>query len=188
MHDQTWIIALLMILWIVLLVCLLILGLFLNLLGLAGNWVILGTMIVHGLLTESTSRIGVTWPVIFLLAVLAVTGEGLEALAGLMGAGKAGASRRALLLSFFGAMIGAGFGFGIGNAVMPVLGGIAGVFLLGALGALAGAVLGETWKGRSLQESMEVGKGAFVGRLLGTVSKTFVGTTMLLVALSALVF
>jgi uncharacterized protein YqgC (DUF456 family) len=178
----------LFLLWLVLLILLLGLGLFLNLLGLAGNWLILGSMIAHAFIADPFTRPGISWPVIALLAALAVLGEGLEFLAGLLGAGKAGASRRALILSFVGSMIGAGFGFTVGNAVAPIIGGIAGVFLLGATGALVGAVLGETWKGKTFQDSMASGKGAFIGRLVGTLSKTFVGTTMLMISIGALLF
>ena len=52
--------------------------------------------------------------------------------------------------------------------------------LLGAsLGAMAGAVAGERWKGRTLDESMEVGNAAFWGRLLGTMGKTLLGGVMI---------
>lgn len=180
--------SILLVLWIILLVVLLATGLLLNLLGLAGNWLMLGSMILHAFLVEHPLRLDVSWWGIALLLVLALLGEGLEFLAGVMGAGKAGGSRRALILSFVGSLLGAGFGFGAGNAVVPLAGGIVGVLLMGSAGALAGAVLGETWKGRSFHESMEVGRGAFVGRLIGTLSKSFIGTAMLIVSLGLLIF
>jgi uncharacterized protein YqgC (DUF456 family) len=176
----------LFVLWLILLAVLLLGGVFLNLLGLAGNWVILASMVVHTLFTEAGMRTNIGATALAVLLVLALLGEVLEFLAGMLGAGKAGGSRRGILLSFVGSLIGAGFGFGLGNAVVPVAGGVVGVLLLGAAGALAGAVLGETWKGRSLEESMEVGRGAFVGRLIGTLSKSFIGSAMFLISLGAL--
>lgn len=180
------ILSLLFIFWVLLLVILLLGGAFLNLLGLAGNWVMLGSMVAHRFIADPESVWAVHWSSLVLLLFLALLGEALEFVAGLMGAGKAGSSKRGLILAFAGSIFGASIGFGLGNAVVPVLGGIVGVFLLGAGGALLGAVLGETWKGRSLEESMEVGRGAFVGRLIGTLSKSFVGAAMLLVSLGAL--
>jgi uncharacterized protein YqgC (DUF456 family) len=176
----------LFVLWLILLVVLLLTGMVLNLLGLAGNWVMLASMVVHTLIAEAGARTDIGVLALVILLVMALIGEGLEFLAGMLGAGKAGGSRRAILLAFVGSLVGAGFGFGLGNAVVPLAGGVVGVLLLGSAGALAGAVLGETWKGRSLEESLEVGRGAFVGRLVGTLSKSFVGTAMFVIAVGAL--
>jgi len=49
------------------------------------------------------------------------------------------------------------------------------------------AVLGEQWKGRTLDASWQVGKAAFWGRLLGTLGKTAVASVMVVVAAAALV-
>jgi hypothetical protein len=48
-------------------------------------------------------------------------------------------------------------------------------------------VLGEQWYGRSLDESWQIGKAAFWGRVLGTLAKTAVGAAMVGVAAVALV-
>jgi hypothetical protein len=117
---------------------------------------------------------------------LALIGEGLEFLSGIYGAGKAGGSRRAMVLSMIGGMIGSIFGFGLGNALVFILGGIVGIFFVGGLGALVGAVLGELWKGSDRDKSLEVGRSAFIGRVLGTLAKTLVGSLMLVVAISGL--
>jgi len=176
----------LIVIWVACLLFLLAGGLFLNLLGLAGNWVMLGSMGVHRWAVGGEGRLGVGWSTLMALLLLVALGEALEFFAGVLGAGKAGGSRRAVVLSMIGGLVGASLGFGAGNAVAPVVGGMVGVLLLSAGGALAGAVLGETWKGRSLEESLEVGRGAFVGRLLGTLSKTLVGAAMFVIALGAL--
>ena len=53
---------------------------------------------------------------------------------------------------------------------------------------IVGAVIGETWKGRDLDTSLDIGKAAFVGRVLGTAAKIIVCTLMVVVAVAALVF
>ncbi|MGA0334483.1 MAG: DUF456 domain-containing protein, partial [Kiritimatiellia bacterium] len=100
----------------------------------------------------------------------------------------AGGSRRAMLLSVAGGMLGSIFGFGMGNAVVPVLGGILGIVLIGGVGSLLGAMLGESWKGSARDKTLEVGKGAFWGKILGTLAKSLIGTLMLLFALGGLIF
>lgn len=164
-------------------VLLLLTGFGLNLFGFAGNWLMLGVAVLHFLLLDRGLRIGYQPGLLMILLLLALTGEGLEALSGIFGTGKAGGSRRAMLLSVFGGMLGALFGFGAGNLVVPVLGGLAGIFLLGGVGAFVGAVLGEIWKGSERSKIIEVGKGAFWGRILGTLAKTLIGTLMLMLAL-----
>jgi uncharacterized protein YqgC (DUF456 family) len=60
--------------------------------------------------------------------------------------------------------------------------------LFGGLGALAGAMIGETWAGRNLEDSLRVGHGAFWGRLLGTLGKILLGSVMIAVVTAAIVF
>ena len=48
-----------------------------------------------------------------------------------------------------------------------------------AAGAFFGAYLGEAWKGRGTDMRIEVGWGAMIGRLLGTVGKLAVGGVMI---------
>lgn len=186
--DAPWAQNSLLVLWVILYILLLGTGGILNLFGLAGNWVVLGASVLHLLVADSESRIGYGFGVPLTLLVLALLGEVMEFLAGILGAGKAGGSRRGMVLSMLGGIVGSLFGFSIGNFFFPIVGGIVGIFVVAGLGALAGAVLGETWKGRGFEESMKVGRGAFTGRLLGTLGKTFVGSLMLMIALLALVF
>ena len=44
------------------------------------------------------------------------------------------------------------------------------------------AMLGEEWKGRTLNESTQVGAAAFIGRILGTIGKVSMGLGILLLA------
>jgi len=174
-------------LWIGVYVLLLFGGTVLNLLGLAGNWVMTAGAFVHVLLADPQSRTGTGFGVPLTMLGLALIGEGLEFIAGLLGAGKAGGSRRAMILSMLGGIVGSLFGFSIGNVFIPIVGGVAGVLLVGGLGALAGAVLGETWKGRTFSDSMRVGRSAFTGRILGTLAKTFIGALIFLIGLFSLI-
>ena len=94
--------------------------------------------------------------------------------------GPSGASRRALVLAVLGTIAGSVLGATAGLPV-PVVGPILCALGGAALGAFAGAYLGETWKGRNAEQSLAVGKGAFIDRLLGTVGKLAAGVVMLVV-------
>jgi uncharacterized protein YqgC (DUF456 family) len=47
------------------------------------------------------------------------------------------------------------------------------------IGAFIGAYLGETWVKRAQGQRLEVAKGAFLGRIWGTVGKLAIGAVML---------
>ena len=77
-----------------------------------------------------------------------------------------------------------------------LLGGIAGIFIpvpvvgsivCAGLGALVGAVIGEQWKGRDLDQSLSIGHAAFWGRLIGTLGKVLVGCVMIVLILVGLI-
>src|SRR5215469_8207128 len=55
----------------------------------------------------------------------------------------------------------------------------------GAVLAIVGSMLGETWKGRTLAETWKVGQAAFWGRLLGALAKTGIATAMFVIAVVA---
>ena len=67
---------------------------------------------------------------------------------------------------------------------VPILGPLVGAILLAGVGALGGALLGEWWKGRQWEQSWEVGKAAFWGRLFGTFGKILFGSVMVVVILT----
>ncbi|WFB34702.1 DUF456 domain-containing protein [Kiritimatiellota bacterium B12222] len=175
-------------LWVILVVVILCGGFILNLFGMAGNWVIFGVSVAHFFMVNQDMQVAIPFSVLVALLLLALSGEGLEFLSGILGAGKAGGSRRAMMLSMIGGMAGSLFGFGLGNAVVPILGGIVGIFLVGGLGSLAGAMLGEMWKGSAREKQLRVGKSAFWGRILGTLAKTLIGSCMMVLAFAAIIF
>jgi uncharacterized protein YqgC (DUF456 family) len=86
-----------------------------------------------------------------------------------------------MALAVLGTMIGSILG-ALFAAPIPLLGPIFGALAGGAAGAFLGAILGELWKGKSLDEGIHVGKGALLGRLLGTTGKLCVGAIMIVVA------
>jgi uncharacterized protein YqgC (DUF456 family) len=153
----------------------------LNLVALPGNWIMIGAAVLFTALMPLAEGRGVTWKMIIVLAILAVAGEIIEFAAGAAGAAKQGASRRAIALSMFGAIIGSIFGVSAGSAIFPVIGSLIGAVLGGAAGAFAGAYLGEAWKGRDEPARTAAGRGAFFGRIWGTVGKVAVGAVMLAV-------
>jgi uncharacterized protein len=172
--DAVWIYFL----WAVLLVAVGCAAWFLTLVTLPGNWLIVAAAAVFALLLPEDAGRGITWITVGILVGLAILGEIIEFGAGAAGAAKQGASRRAIVLSIIGAMVGSITGLAIG-APIPILGSFIMAVLGGAAGAFAGGYLGEAWKGRTEEERMAVGRGAFSGRLWGTVGKLAVGAIML---------
>lgn len=156
-----------------------------QLLGLPGNWMIV--IVAAGYAwwgpTESAADLG--WYVVAVLVALAVLGEIVELVAGAAGVSKRGGSRRGALLAIVGSLIGSIVGMFVGLPI-PIVGSLVAAVVFAALGALAGAMLGESWKGRSFDASLEIGKAAFVGRLLGTVAKMIICSSMVAVAIGAL--
>jgi uncharacterized protein YqgC (DUF456 family) len=150
----------------------------LSLIALPGNWIIVGAAALFTWLFPQGAGRGLMWSTVGGLLLLAILGEIIEFGAGAAGAAKHGASRRGIVLSILGAMAGSFAGLAIGTPI-PILGSFVMAVLGGAAGAFAGAYLGEAWKGRGEAERMAVGRGAFSGRLWGTVGKLAVGAIML---------
>jgi uncharacterized protein YqgC (DUF456 family) len=165
-------------LWALLLVAGSILAWLLNLVALPGNWIVVGLAALFAWLLPVQAEQGMSWTTVVVLLGLAVLGEVIEFVAGAAGAAKQGASRRAIALSIVGAVMGSLVGLGIGTSI-PIIGSLVMAVLGGAAGAFAGAYVGEVWKGRAEQERMAAGRGAFFGRIWGTVGKLAVGAVML---------
>jgi hypothetical protein len=165
-------------LWALLLVAGCAVAWLLNLVALPGNWIVLGGAALFAWLLPENGGRGVTWTAVAVLFGLAILGEVIEFAAGAAGAAKQGASRRAIALSMVGAILGSIAGLAIGAPVL-IIGSFIMALLGGAVGAFAGAYLGETWKGRGEPERTAAGRGAFFGRIWGTVGKLAVGAVML---------
>lgn len=170
--------------WGALLICGSLAGWILNLLGLPGNWIVLGLCVVYAHFGPSVGRSDVGWGIVLWLLALALLGELVEFLAAFWGTQRAGGSKRAAALALVGSIAGGVAGMFVGVPV-PVVGSLIGAILCASLGALIGAVLGEQWKGRTKDESLRVGSAAFWSRMIGTVSKTLVGAVMVALVIAA---
>lgn len=163
--------------WIyyVVLVCLLIVGLALNIIGLPGLWLMVLSVVVFTWLTGWDYYAG--WPTFWALFGLAVVAEIAEFAAGAAGSKAAGGSKRGMMGAVSGGLVG-----GIVGQMMvpiPVIGAI--------LGALAGSFTGAAAVERLVEadsvRALKVGFGAAKGRLYGIVIKALFGVVMAIVAL-----
>ncbi len=143
-------------------------GLISLVLGIPGTFVILADSILYGWYKGFNE---ITTKVILILVVLVVLGELLEFLLGILGAKKEKASNSAIVGSIVGgivgAILGAPFLFGIGSIV--------GAFL----GAFTGAFLIEIFQRKGIDQAIQSGRGAFVGKVVGTITKGAIGITMI---------
>ena len=173
------------ILWAVLLVLVLLVGWGLTLFGLPGNWTNLAAITVYALFTPAGQRLSIGWFAVALVLILAIFGELIEAAASAYGVTRVGGSRRGALLAMAGSMIGGVVGAFVGLPV-PLVGSLIAILFFASLGALAGATVGERWKGQDWTASLDVGHAAFWGRLLGTLGKILVASVIVAVAVAAL--
>jgi hypothetical protein len=158
----------------------------LNLLGLPGNWLMVAVTSVYAYLGPAGSPASVGWKTVLAILVLAVLGEVVEFVAGALGAARLGGSWRGAGMALVGSLIGGVVGMIVGLPI-PVIGPFLAAVLLASVGALIGTVWAERWLGRTYHDSWRIGKGAFWGRLYGTLAKSAVGLAMLALVVLALV-
>ena len=151
-----------------------------NFVTLPGNWIAAGLVAVYYFVAPQGMRISLGTTELVAAFGFAILGEVLEFAAAALGAKQAGGSNRATAMSIVGSMCGAIAGAFLGLPI-PIFGTIVAALLFGALGATAGAVLGEWMSGKEWKETIPVGNAAFWGRLLGTVGKLCAGVMILLV-------
>lgn len=154
---------------------------------LPGNWLVVALAAGFAWLFPHEQGRGIGWTVVAVSVGLAALGEVVEFVAGAAGAAKQGASRRAVLLALVGAMAGSILGVLVG-APVPVLGSFIMALLGGAGGAFAGAYLGEMWKGRTVDERIAAGQGAFIGKIWGTLGKLVCGAVMIAIVTADALF
>ena len=149
-----------------------IVGLCLDLVGLFGNWIILGAVAIAWMAT-GFEHFGI-FSLLF-MAGFAVIGEVLETLLAGYGAKKFGGSKGSMVAALVGCIAGAIFG----TPIFPIVG-----TLIGAcLGAFLGAALYEYLQmRRTHQEAMWTGLGAALGKVGGVFAKLFCGVAMLVIA------
>jgi uncharacterized protein YqgC (DUF456 family) len=136
--------------------------------GLPGNFLIL---LCSGLLAWYFNFEVITTKIIILLVILALLGELLEFIIGIVGSKKKKASNKAVIGSIIFSIIGA-------ILFAPILFGIGAIF--GAfLGAFFGAFIVEYAREKDVAKAVESGKGAFLGKLGGVLVKTVIGFIMI---------
>ena len=108
------------------------------------------------------------WWAIAIGCALALVGEGIEFVAGALGAKAGGGSKRAAWGAIFGGFLGAI----IGSLLLPIIGTLVGAILGCFLGAFVGETTGKD--PRSAAESVKPAIGATIGRVLGTTCKVLI--------------
>jgi uncharacterized protein YqgC (DUF456 family) len=140
-------------------------GLLAVILGLGGNFILLGLALLVAWIGDFRTLGPGLW--LGLLA-LAVGGEILEWILGVLMAKRFGATRWGMIGAFAGGLVGAA----VGTAMFPVLGSLLGALLGGFLGALGGEI---GFAGRGAAAGLKAGTGAFLGRLVATGAKLLIG-------------
>ncbi len=143
-------------------------------LGLAGTVlpVVPGTVLVWGGIVlgawiDDFTRVGTTTLVV--VSVLAVLAWGLDYVAGLMGAQKAGASKQALLGAAVGTVVGLFMGL-VGVLFMP----------------LVGAAVGEYLARKDQSRAVKVGISTWIGIMVGLIAKVVLAFIMVGIFVAAL--
>jgi hypothetical protein len=157
----------------IILIILMLTGLFLNILGLPGLWLIVISYIGYALLTGWGVYVG--WQSIIIVVLLALGAELVEFLAGAAGSHAAGGRKRGMA----GAIVGGIVGGIVGTGVIPIP--IVGTIIGACAGAFGGAFLLE-YMDKDHEHAMRVGIGAAKGRFWGIVWKSLFGLAMFLVA------
>jgi uncharacterized protein len=157
----------------ILLLLLMLTGLFLNILGLPGLWLIVISYVGYALMTGWDVYVG--WPSVVVIVLLALGAELVEFLAGAAGSAAAGGRKRGML----GAIVGGIVGGIVGTGVIPIP--IVGTIVGACAGAFVGAFAME-YTDKDVDHAMRVGIGAAKGRFWGIVWKTAFGLLMFLVA------
>jgi uncharacterized protein YqgC (DUF456 family) len=136
--------------------------------GLPGGWIALGAILVFDVATGFGT---VGWVLLLVMAGIAVLGEIVESLLGLVYVARKGATKWGVLGAFVGGLAGAIFG----TMVMP----LAGSIVFGLIGAFAGAVIFEYVYYRSLDRALQTGFFAFVGKISAMLVKFALGLSIL---------
>jgi uncharacterized protein YqgC (DUF456 family) len=163
-------------LYYVLLIVLLVTGLFVNILGLPGLWLMVAAHAAFGWLTGWGNYVG--WGSLVAIIVLGLMAEGVEFLAGAAGSKAAGGSKRGMAGAIIGGIVG-----GLAGTAIPVP--ILGTIIGAVIGAGLGAFLIERAIGRTHEESMQIGFGAAKGRFWGILGKSAFGIVMFVVSVLA---
>jgi uncharacterized protein YqgC (DUF456 family) len=137
-------------------------------LGVPGGWVALVAILIFDIATGFST---VGWVLLLVMAGIAVCGEVIESVLGLVYVAHKGATKWGVLGAFVGGLVGA---IG-GTAVFPFIGSI----IFGLLGAFAGAVIFEYVYYKSLDRALQTGFFAFIGKISAMLVKFALGLVIL---------
>jgi len=155
--------------------------------GLPGTTLILATSIAYSAIT-GWQRL--PWWVLLILAVMALLAEGSDSFIAAVGTKAGGGSTKTSVIVVVGTVVGAIIGGAVLSPLLSLLGIVGGPigFVLGVvLPPLAGGVAGgfvsayyyEKRSGKSHEEAMKAGWGAFLGRMGAGLVKAMVGCVMI---------
>ena len=164
------------ILYYLLLLLVLLVGWFINVLGLPGLWLMVAAYGVYALATGWNVYVG--WPSLVAMLLLAGVAEMVEFFAGAAGSKAAGGRTRGMIGAVAGGFLGGIFLTFL--LPIPIVGTIVGA----CAGAFIGAAVME-FTDKDITHSLRVGVGAAKGRFVGIVSKLAFGLVMFVVALFA---
>jgi len=153
----------------------LLIGFFSILLGLPGTLIILFDVLVYAFVT-GFDRIG--WKILLVLVVISAVAESLEFLLGITWAKRYGTSKRGIVASIIGGVIGA-------LLLTPVFMGL-GALLGSFLGALLGSFAVEILNQWDFKPAARASFGAMMGRLTGVFAKGLCGLAMVIISLMAI--
>ncbi|MCG6915990.1 MAG: DUF456 domain-containing protein [Deltaproteobacteria bacterium] len=143
-------------------------GLIAVVLGLPGTWLILITSALYSWLTGFAV---ITYQMLLILFVLAVAAEVLEFWSGLWGARRYGGSKKAMLGTLIGGLIGA-------IALSPMIFGF-GTIVGAFFGAFVGGFVVTYLEQRKMSQAVRVGWGGLLGRVFAMVFKGAAVVTMI---------
>jgi uncharacterized protein YqgC (DUF456 family) len=153
--------------------------------GLPGTWLLLGLAfaieLVDAFLLPGDVVVTFGWELLALCALLALVGEGIEALAGVAGTRFGGGTKRGMVGAFVGGIAGAIFLTPV--VPIPVVGTLVGAMLGAFLGAFVGEATGPEARGRD--HNLRAALGAAVGKLGGTIAKLAIGVVLWVLLLRA---
>jgi len=136
--------------------------------GLPGGWIALAAISLYAFATRFAT---VGWRMLLVMAGIAIIGEIVESLLGIVYVAHKGATKWGVLGAFAGGIAGAI----LGTAIVPLIGSI----IFSFAGAFGGAVLGEYLYYRSLDRALRTGFFAFIGKLAAMFAKFALGLMIL---------
>lgn len=142
-------------------------GVIMTIIGLPGNTLILLTGLIYGFYEHFEN---IDYAILVIAFGMYIIAEVIEFVAGLLGAKKEKASKRAMLAPFIGTIIG-----GIwGTALLPIIGSLLGALL----GAFVSSLFAEYSKTKDLTQAKRVAKGVLKGQVIAILVKTTAAVSM----------